>query len=299
MPIVIVLIGLHKQYLHILMLHLVCFSLALLSLLVMSCQQTPKEGSTPSPSSSITPTRWEVRNDFARHFENAGTPGSILLYDANNDRYIGYDSVRCNTRFCPASTFKIFNSLVALETGVVKDESTHIPWDSVNRSIDAWNQDHTLRSAIKHSVVWFYQELARRIGQDRMQAYLDSAEYGNRTIGGKINEFWLDGSLRISQREQIEFLKKLHRNDLPFSQRTIDIVKDIMTLEKTDQWTYRGKTGWALRDSVSVGWFVGYLEQGEDTWFFATSIEMDGMKTIHARQDITREILRSFNLAHK
>lgn len=271
-------------------------SLSTFLVALISCDKTAQD--TPQHSNSAKPvaSAWEIRNDFATYFQEAKTSGSFLLYDAQQDRYLSYDSARCNTRFSPASTFKIFNSLAALETGAVGDENQVIPWDSVRRTIEEWNRDHTLRSGIQYSVVWLYQELARRIGREQMQAFLDSVEYGNQTIGNKVDEFWLDGSLRISQKEQIDFLRKLHANELPFSQRTIEVVKDIMTLEKTENWTYRGKTGWVLRDSVSVGWFVGYLERNDSVWFFATNIAMDGNRTIKDRQEITRKILKSLRL---
>ena len=274
----------------------------LLALSVIACDTSPDADQAPeelpraSESSRETGSTWEEREDFAPFFKEADVEGSFLLYDQKQNRYLAYNTARCRTRFSPASTFKIFNSLVALETGVIKDENEVIPWDSVQRDIKEWNQDHTLRSGIKYSVVWLYQELARRVGHEKMQAYLDSAGYGNHTIGNKVDMFWLDGSLRISQEEQIAFLEKLHRNDLPFSRRSIDIVKDIMTLEETPQWIYRGKTGWALRDSVNTGWFVGYLERGDDTWFFATNIEMDGNRTLPTRQEITRKILQHLHL---
>lgn len=277
--------------------------LVLLALWAIACDSAPDETpetqsstTTPSASAPATQATWEEREDFAPVFKEANVEGSFLLYDQKQSRYLAYNTARCRTRFSPASTFKIFNSLAALETGVIADENEVIAWDSVQRDIKEWNQDHTLRSGIKYSVVWLYQELARRIGREKMQAYLDSVGYGNHTIGNKVDMFWLDGSLRISQEEQIDFLRKLHRNELPFSQRSIDIVKDIMTLEETPRWIYRGKTGWALRDSINTGWFVGYLERGDDVWFFATNIEMDGNRTLATRQEITRTILKKLNL---
>lgn len=249
---------------------------------------------TPSPSAT---TAWEVRQDFEKYFADAGVTGAFLLYDPQKNTILAYDTARCRTRFSPASTFKIFNSLVFLETGVIRDENEVIPWDSVKRRIDEWNRDHTLRSGIEHSVVWLYQELARRVGKETLQRYLDTVGYGNKTIGGKVDEFWLDGSLRISPIEQIDFLTRLHRYDLPFSRRTIDIVKDILIKEKTDQFTYRGKTGWALRNDMSIGWFVGYVERKEGVYFFAINIDMkDDDKSVKARTDITWKILSDLGL---
>src|SRR5690606_21044420 len=136
--------------------------------------------------------------------------------------------------FIPASTFKIFNSLVALEAGAVASEEEVLEWDGVERGWDAWDQDHSMRSAIRVSAVWFYQELARRIGETRMQQYLREVRYGNQTMDGAIDDFWLSGGLRITPLEQVDFLVRLARNDLPFSDRTMAILRDILILEEGD-----------------------------------------------------------------
>lgn len=266
----------------------------------VSCNEKDNEeirsdSAATEPSAQKEPLR-EEHAEFGTFFADAGVEGSFTLYDARNNRYLLWNPERSATAFIPASTFKIFNSLVALETGVIKDENEEIEWDGVERQIPAWNRTHTLRSAIQHSVVWFYQELARRIGQERMQAWIDSVGYGNQDISGGIDRFWLDGGLRISPEEQIAFLIRLKNNDLPFSQRTMDIVKDIMILERTEDYIYRGKTGWALRDSSDIGWFVGYLERGDSTWFFATNLAMEGEKDIAHRKEITWKILESLGL---
>ena len=279
---------------------LIC--LLFVSLVFFACDQEEKEPSriqvgdeSDTANVSAEPRR-EVHPEFGKFFAEAGVEGSFLLYDSQENAYLIWNPERCETPFIPASTFKIFNSLVALETGVIKDANDTISWDGVKRQIPDWNQTHDLRSAIKYSVVWYYQEVARRIGEERMQKYIDSVGYGNRDIGGGIDQFWLNGNLRITQYQQVDFLRRLHRNDLPFSQRTMEIVKDIMTLKKTDDYVYRGKTGWGRRDTSSVGWFVGYLQKGEKTWFFATNIKMEGEKDLPKRTGITWDILHSLGL---
>lgn len=237
-------------------------------------------------------SNWQERPDFAKYFQQAGVKGSFLLYDLNKNQYLVYNAKRANTRYVPASTFKIFNSLVALETGVVKDENEIIKWDGVKREIPEWNQDHTMKTAIKVSAVWFYQELARCIGEERMQHYINLTNYGNRDIGGGIDKFWLQGDLRISPKEQIDFLVKLHNSKLPFSPRAIAIVKNIITTEKTNNYVLRGKTG-RVRE---VGWYVGYLERDGNTYFFATQLDIVQAKDTKARIEITRSILKDMRL---
>lgn len=238
---------------------------------------------------------WQERADFGKYFQQAGVKGTFLLYDLKKKQYFVYNAKRANTGYVPASTFKIFNSLVALETGVVKDENEVIKWDGVKREIPKWNQNHTMKTAIKVSAVWFYQELARRIGEKRMQNYINLTNYGNRDIGGGIDKFWLEGDLHITPKEQIDFLVKLHNNNLPFSPRAIALVKNIITTEKTDDYVLRGKTG--LKSNV--GWYVGYLERDGNTYFFATQLDVVKEQDIKARLEITRSILKDMKLLPK
>lgn len=244
-------------------------------------------------------SKWQERPDFAKYFQQAGVKGTFLLYDLNKNQYLVYNSNRANTRYVPASTFKIFNSLVALETGVAKDENDVIKWDGVIRAIPQWNQNHTMKTAIKVSAVWFYQELARRIGEKRMQNYINLANYGNRDISGGIDKFWLQGDLRISPKEQIDFLVKLHNNKLPFSTRAIAIVKNILIAEQTEDYVLRGKTGWENSFKPEVGWYVGYLERDRNTYFFALQMDIVQAKDLKARLEITKNILKDTGVLPK
>ena len=226
--------------------------------------------------------------DFSRYFQERNVKGAFLLYDADKAEFISYcPDQRCEQRFIPASTFKLLNAQIALETGVIADENEIIPWDGVERGIAAWNQDHNLRTAMQNSVVWFYQELAHRIDPERMQHYIDLVGYGNRDISGP-DPFWLEGNLRISQAEQIEFLRRLYEEDLPFSQSTMQTVKDIILLEETPAYRLSGKTGWASSVDPDVGWFVGYVEKNSNVYYFATNIDDEGSEESLGK--ISREI---------
>ena len=238
-------------------------------------------------------TRSQEKPEYAAIFDEFGVEGSFMAYDLNNDSYTYYNRERCSQQFLPASTFKVFNALVALETGVIADADEILPWDGKTWQFASWNQDHNLRTAMQHSVIWFYQEMARRIGRERMQHYVDAAGYGNADISGSIDTFWLEGGLRISQEEQIDFLRRLYQGDLPFSERSMDIVREIIVLEETASYRLSGKTGQAMRVETQVGWFVGYLEQGDNVYFFATNIVSDspGDDFGRARIEITRRIL--------
>jgi beta-lactamase class D len=235
--------------------------------------------------------------ELEKYFQGAN--GAFVLFDQSNNEFIRYNPERCAKRFIPASTFKIMNSLIGLETGVIPDENYVIQWDGTRYDIPSWNQDHTLKTAIQNSVVWYYQELARRVGTDRMQYYLNAVQYGNQDISGPIDTFWLEGGLRISADEQVEVLKRLYLNQLPFSQRTMDIVKRILILEKTETYQMSGKTGSSQRVMPHVGWFVGYLETKGKVYYFATNYEStnpDGMANGEQARNITKSILKSLEL---
>ncbi|MFN0157232.1 MAG: class D beta-lactamase [Bacteroidota bacterium] len=247
-------------------------------------------------SQSSAQTTITERPEWKRFYDKADVHGCFVLYHLNTDSMWIYNRARSDSGFLPASTFKIPNSLIALETGVLKDEHDTLPWDGVKRQVPTWNADQDMRRAIKFSTVWFYQEIARRVGAERMQRFVDSMHYGNTDISGGIDLFWLEGGLLITPRQEIDFLVRFYKNDLPFSQRSLDIVKDIMILEKSDEYILRGKTGWAGRVSAMVGWWVGYLERGSDIYFFANNIAIVEDEDAEARRSVALDILRYVGL---
>ncbi len=248
--------------------------------------------------SLTTQQKYREIPELGQFFNEYGVIGSFLMCDLKNDSIICYNRERTTKAFIPASTFKIPNTLIALETGVVTDENFLIKWDSTRYDIGTWNKDHSLKTAFANSVVWYYQEVARRIGQERMQHYVDMMQYGNRDISGGIDLFWLEGSLRISQVQQIDFLRRLYTYQLPISKRSIDILKKIMILEKADTYTLSAKTGLALRAATHIGWLVGFLERGGNVYFFATNLEQTNAGDLFgkARLEITRKIFKRLKL---
>jgi len=159
-----------------------------------------------------------------------------------------------------------------LETGVIKDENFLIPWDSIKRR-DIWDKDHTLRTAFRNSVVWYYQELARHVGGKQMKYWLDKAHYGNADTSGGIDKFWLYGGLRITPEQQVDFLRRLHDNKLPFSQRSMDIVKNIMVEKDTLGYVIRAKSGWGIQNGKNIGWYVGYIETADNVFYFSNCVQ--------------------------
>lgn len=231
-------------------------------------------------------------------FKQNGVEGCFILYDLHKDQWLIYNEERSKKVFSPASTFKIPNSLIALETKAVAHRYQIIPWDGEKRSVKAWNQNHDLGSAFKVSAVWFYQEVARRVGKKRMQAWVDTMQYGNQDISGGIDQFWLQGALRISPKEQIEFLKKFYHEEFPFAPENYQAVKDIMNAQKTDTYTISAKTGWGIQanENKDVGWYVGYVETMDDVLFFVNNIDILKNEDAKARINIVHEVLKELEI---
>ena len=243
----------------------------------------------------IAPQRSEIRESLAKRFTDDGTVGTFVGYKVDDYLIIASDKNRSAEPRLPASTFKIPNSLIALETGVVADPDKDVfKWDGVKRPIEAWNKDHTLRSAIAASAVPVYQEIARRIGQERMQKYVDLLEYGNRNIGGGIDQFWLTGDLRIDPMQQVDFVDRLRRGVLPISKRSQDLVRDILPVTKVGDSIIRAKSGLlgAERGQPSLGWMVGWAEKGSAQTVFALNMDCVEPRLIPERMVLTQTCLR-------
>lgn len=235
---------------------------------------------------------WVSRPDWERFFTEAGTTGTILVADERSGEQWVWNEARAAERFCPASTFKVPHALFALDAGVLRDEFERIPWDGTGHAVAGWNAHQTLRSSMRHSVVWVYQGFARAIGAAREREYLAKAGYGNAAVGDDVATFWLDGSLAISAVEQIAFLRRLHRNELPFAVEHQRLVKDVMINEAGRDWILRAKTGLVVRNSRPVGWWVGWVETPTGAVFFALNIDVPGgMADAGKREEIGRAVL--------
>lgn len=217
--------------------------------------------------------------------------GTFLLLDVKSGKSFIYNKERANKRQTPESTFKVPNALIGLQTNVVKDEYEIKYWDGIKRDIESWNRDHTLGSAMRDSVIWYYQEMARDIGEYQMQYWLKRLNYGNQNISGGIDQFWLDSSLKISPIEQLYFMENLYLEDLPFDKSVMKTVKRMMIQEEGDFYTLYGKTGTRLSD-LGLGWFVGFIETKQRSYIFVTNIKGTGS----AAKNITLDILKKYNL---
>ena len=244
--------------------------LILILLFLAACNQPQKTVvNTKSPSK----TKLIQYDAFETILDSANVDGAVLIFDPQKNEFFSNDFDWCKTGHLPASTFKITNSIIALETGVVENDSTLFPWDGQERRLSVWNQDLMFREAFHFSCVPCYQDVARRIGADRMNEYLTKFNYGNMQVdSSNIDRFWLEGKSTITQFQQIDFLQRFYNSELPISERTEQIMKRLMVLDKTERYTMSAKTGWSIRQGNNIGWFVGYVEKGEEIYFFATKI---------------------------
>ncbi len=212
---------------------------------------------------------------LAQPFTQRGLHGVFVAFEPAANRWVTSDVERARRGFLPASTFKIPNSLIALECGSVAGVGAVLPWDGRDRGMASWNRDQDMRDAFRNSTVWFYQELARRTGEARMREWVRRIGYGNGDISGGIDVFWLQGALRITAVEQVAFLHRLREGALPFREDVMAQVRDLMVAARGDGWTLRAKTGMTLRVEHPIAWYVGWVEaDGRLPVFFASNFDI-------------------------
>ncbi|WP_282068677.1 BPU family class D beta-lactamase [Bacillus pumilus] len=237
--------------------------------------------SQPSSTEGASPA-WSV-DEFLKDRE-----GTFVIQEVKEKSPWVYNKKRAKERFAPQSTFKVANALIGLQTGAVRDEYDIKYWDGVKREIDSWNRDHTLGSGMRNSVVWYYQAMARDIGEERMTRWVKAIHYGNEDISGGIDQFWLSSTLRIAPVEQVRFLKQLYEETLPFDLNAMRTVKRMMIQEEEKHTTLYGKTG----SGSGIGWYVGFIKHENKTYIFATNIEGTGIEA----KEITYRILKKYHL---
>ncbi len=247
--------------------------------------------------SSCSVNRAKIDNSLKKYFDENKVEGCFTMMNNADGKVTVYNMSMDTVRYLPASTFKIANSLIGLEIGRITDEKMVIKWDGVMRRVEGWNKDLTMEDAFKVSSVPYYQEVARRIGKDTMQQWLDSLHYCNMKIGNHIDSFWLDNSLKISPDEQIGLVKRLYFDQLPFQKRTQQILRNVMTQEDNTLYTLSYKTGWGFdENNNSIGWMVGWIEENKHPYFFVTLVKSTDpnidMRTV--RLNITKGILKQY-----
>ena len=242
----------------------------------------------------------------AQHIDKSffkGYDAAFVLCNRSSGETISVDTVRAAQRLAPCSTFKIYNTLIGLELGLIEgpDEPWYT-WDGVYRSYDAWNRDLTLREAFSVSAVPAYQVLARQIGQESMKTYIERIGYGSMDISAGVDAFWLlrpgRESIVISADEQVGLLSKLLGGKLPFSERNVETLRDVMQVVKTEKGTLYGKTGSGMdaEGHWNLGWFVGFLESRDDVYVFACNITGGEQPSGKAAREIVERVFKAQGL---
>lgn len=210
--------------------------------------------------------------DLEDLFEGKNLSGQVLIYDESSNQYTSSDFDMARNKFIPASTFKIPNSIIGLETGAI-DENYIFKYDNQPRTYERWNKDLSLREAFQVSCVPCYQELARKIGVERMQAGLDSLAYPGMVVNKEsLETFWLTGESEISSLEQVDFLRRFITKQFNLKESTRETMLRVMARDTTAQGIRYAKTGWGEYQGKDLGWFVGYIQKPKNRIYFATLI---------------------------
>ena len=233
--------------------------------------------------------------DFSSYFGEY--EGSFVLYDLENDSWSIHNMDHATLRVAPDSTFKIYDALFGLEENVITPEDSFIAWNGESYPFEAWNADQTLQSAMASSVNWYFQSVDEQLGTTSVYDYIKEIGYGNKNMSGDFSTYWMESSLKISPIEQVELLTQLQNNNFGFAPENINAVKDSICLSSSDAGTFYGKTGTGRVDGQDVnGWFIGYIETADNTYFFATNIGADSDATGGNATEITMSILSDMNI---
>jgi beta-lactamase class D len=260
---------------------------------------------TRSISQSLATGKIIVKPELKNHFVPCQADGVIVIYDKNKQQWIMSDSADANKETLPASTFKIINLLIALETNVITDVNEVVPWPGSTDTVkygyrpDIYH-DMSVKEAFAVSAGWVFVELAKKIGRENYQKYLRLSRYGNLDLSQNDPDFWNFGAFAISPINQVMFLKDLYSGKLPFAKQNMAIVKNVMLTEQNKEYTLGSKTGWTRENGINTGWWVGYLERKEGVYFFATRLLQD--RKINSanfgscRKESTLSILKALKL---
>jgi beta-lactamase class D len=225
--------------------------------------------------SSCSSNNVTENDSLKKYFDSANLQGCFALYDNGQGHFNIYNLKRYrDSSYTPASTFKIVNSLIGLQTGKIRDSNMVIPWDGIKRWNEDWNKDLTMAEAFRVSALPYYQEVARRIGHDTMKKWIDSLSYGNKNISGPVDSFWINNHLKITPDEELGLVKKLYFDQLPFFHHNGEIVRKLMLREDNANYKLSYKTGWGESENGhQIGWIVGWIEENKHPYFFVLNLE--------------------------
>ena len=239
----------------------------------------------------------KIDTSLKKYFDSVHADGCFSMVNNQTGAITVYNMQLDTQRFLPASTFKIVNTLIGLETGKITDEKMLIKWDGIKRQNEEWNKDLTMAEAFKVSSVPYYQEVAKRIGLDTMKHWVDTLGYGNKIVSAPVDSVWLNNTLKISPDEQLGLVKKLYFDKLPFQKRTQQIVRDVMLQEDNTQYKLSYKTGWGFDEKKNnIGWIVGWIEENRHVYFYVLLMKSvdNNYDMISARIKILKAILSQY-----
>ena len=233
--------------------------------------------------------------DFTHYFGKY--EGSFVLYDLKKDTWKIHDMERATLRVSPNSTYKIYNALFGLEKDIITPENSFIKWNGIPYPFEAWNADQTLPSAMNASVNWYFGYIDEQLGETSVQEYLHKIGYGNEDLSGNFSSYWMESSLKISPIEQVELLTRLQTQNLGFTPENVNAVKDAIHISSSSFGNFYGKTGTGRVNGQDInGWFIGFVENRDNTYFFATNIQSEQHATGSVAADITLSILSDLNI---
>jgi beta-lactamase class D len=273
------------------------FSVLSICLSIFSCSSIQK--------SKQHSKKYIVKSEFKKYFDSCGVEGSVVIYDQSKKEWIVSDTTEILVESLPASTFKVINLLIALETKTIKDEHEIVKWvGSTDTSKYGYRpeiyHDMSVKEAFEVSAGWVFVELAKKIGKENYKKYLTLCGYGNINLTQADTDFWNFGEFAISPINQVEFLVKLYEERLPFSKGNMKIVKNVMLNEQTNHYTLRAKTGWTRDKGINTGWWVGYVENKNDVYFFATRLlqnrKFNRTDFGTCRKEITKKIFKELKI---
>ncbi|MEB7779995.1 beta-lactam sensor/signal transducer MecR1 [Mammaliicoccus fleurettii] len=241
-----------------------------------------------------TNVSYKKLNQLAPYFKEFD--GSFVLYNEREQAYSIYNEPESKQRYSPNSTYKIYLALMAFDQNLLSLNHTEQQWDKHQYPFKEWNQDQNLNSSMKYSVNWYYENLNKHLRQDEVKSYLDQIEYGNEEISGNEN-YWNESSLKISAIEQVNLLKNMKQHNMHFDNKAIEKVENSMTLKQKDTYKYVGKTGTGIVNHKEAnGWFVGYVETKDNTYYFATHLKGEDNANGEKSQQISERILKEMEL---
>jgi beta-lactamase class D len=248
-------------------------------------------------SANVKADPWRDEPTVTALFRDAGVDGTFVLLDESRGELRGHNRKRAEQRFSPASTFKVANALIGLSVGAMQNVDAVIPYTGdANPFMREWLEPMALRGAMKVSNVPLYQELARQIGLTRMREAIQRLGYGNEQIGSNVTTFWLRGPLAISAEEQTRFLSGLAHQKLPFPRRAQQQVAEITLVDSGPGWSLHAKTGWQNAPGPGVGWWVGWVQKGDQITPFALNIAMTGSVDAPKREQLGRRSLQALGI---